>query len=352
MSEPVLLPPFLPDLIDASDSGFPVRITGRCKRKLFWHIAKMNPYFGPALRITKPGDAACATVVHCNDAEIAPHTHQVSTFGRVKVRVPQDQVELLQGWVLDIRTFPPGRPTLLMVPARQTDFDFPARLKLDLEKVSRVQPELFHIPGTFGRWIASVLRFTCQMGSGMAPDGWIDRVFGTLDPGGQAEALETLAMRLWHFHVEPVLVLDSDRGLLAAYSSSTDAVMLLAVDPSRAAECLNHGKPLARGQRFLAIFGFDSTKNPSGDLVPRPLSVCEFNEAWPVLVDWLVSDQEGLDRAKAGISKYFWERCKALGQQRLEAGYPPRDARPWYSRISTRNQREGGWNRVSGGYWH
>ena len=78
----------------------------------------------------------------------------------------------------------------------------------------------------------------------------------------------------------------------------------------------------------------------------------EFNEAWPVLVDWLVSDQEGLDRAKAGISKYFWERCKALGQQRLEAGYPPRDARPWYSRISTRNQREGGWNRVSGGYWH
>ena len=58
MSEPVLLPPFLPDLIDASDSGFPVRITGRCKRKLFWHIAKMDPYFGPALRITKPGDAA------------------------------------------------------------------------------------------------------------------------------------------------------------------------------------------------------------------------------------------------------------------------------------------------------
>jgi hypothetical protein len=210
-----------------------------------------------------------------------------------------------------------------MVPARQTDFDFPARLKLDLEKVSRVQPELFHIPGTFGRWIASVLRFTCQMGSGMAPDGWIDRVFGTLDPDGQAEALETLAMRLWHFHVEPVLVLDSDRGLLAAYSSSTDAVMLLAVDPSRAAECLNHGKPLARGQRFLAIFGFDSTKNPSGDLVPRPLSVCEFNEPGRSWWTGLFPTRRDWTELKLGYQNISGNGARHWGNSGWKRGIPP-----------------------------
>jgi|LakMenEpi03Aug12_release.lakeMendotaPanAssembly.Ray.scaffolds.fasta_scaffold117954_2 hypothetical protein len=352
MSEPVLLPPFLPDLIDASDSGFPVRITGRCKRKLFWHIAKMDPYFGPALRITKPGDAACPTVVHCDDAEIAPDTHQVSTFARVKVGVPWDQVEKLQGWVLDIRTFPPGRPFLLMVLGQQGDDDFPASMQLDIERLRQVQPDLFHVPGAISRSVAVLLRFTSQFGSGLAPDGWIDRLFGTHDPDCQAEAMETLAMRLWHFHVEPVIVLDADRGQLAAYSSSTDAVMLLALEPPRGAEWLNRGIPLANGQRFLAIFGFDRTENPSGDLVPGPFSICEFNEGWPVLVDLLVSDMQGLARAKAGIPKHFWERCEELGRQWLAAGYPPRDARPWYSRISIRQQREGGLNRVPGGYWH
>jgi len=352
MPEPALLPPFLPELVEASDLEFPIRITRRCSRKLFWHIAKMDPYFGPALQISKPPEAPSATVTHCNISDIPPETHQITHFGRVKVGVPRDQVDQLQGWVLDIRTFPPGRPFLLMVPGQQGDDDFPARMQLDIERLRQVQPDLFHVPGAISRGVAALLRFTSQFGSGLAPDGWIDRLLGTHDPDGQAEAMETLAMRLWHFHVEPVIVLDADRGQLAAYSSSTDAVMLLAVEPRRGAEWLNQGIPLANGQRFLAIFGFDRTENPSGDLVPGPFSICEFNEGWPVLVDWLVSDMQGLARAKAGIPKHFWERCEELGRQRLAAGYPPRDARPWYSRISIRQQREGGLNRVPGGYWH
>lgn len=351
MQEAVLLPPFLPDLIGSSDPEFPVRITRRCSRKLFWHIANMDPYFGPALRISQPLGATGATVLACDVSEIAPDTHRVATFGRVKVGVPWDQVGQLQGWVLDVRTFPPGKPILLMVPDRQTDDDFPARLQLDLEKVRLIQPELFNVPGVISRGFAGVLRIFSHLGSGLVPDGWIDRLFGTHDPDGQAEALETLAMRLWHFHVEPVIVLDAELGRLAAYSSSTDAVILLAVDPRRGAERLNQGKPLTKGQQFLAIFGFDRTEDPSGDLVPGPFSICDFNEGWPVLVDWLVSDQQALARAKASIPKHFWGRCEELGHQRLAAGYPPRDARPWYSRISIRQQREGGLNRVPGGYW-
>lgn len=351
MPEPALLPPFLPELVEASDPEFPVRITRRCGRKLFWHIANMDPYFGPALRITKPAGDANATVLHCDVSEITPETHRVATFGKVQVGVPWDQVDQLQGWVLDIRTFPPGKPFLLLAPVRQTDDAFPARLQLDLEKLKWIQPELFRSPGVVSRALAGVLRITSQLGSGLVSDGWIGRLFGTHDPDGQAEALETLAMRLWHFHVEPVIVLDADRGQMAAYSSSTDAVMLLAVDPRRGAEWLNQGKPLAKGQRFLAIFGFDRTEDPSGDLVPGPFSVCEFNEAWPVLVDWLVTDLEALSRAKADIPKHFWERCEDLGLKRLAAGYPSRDARPWYSRISIRQQLEGGLNHVPGGYW-
>jgi len=238
-----------------------------------------------------------------------------------------------------------------MVPGRQTDDDFPARLQLDLDQLKLIHPELFRVPGLVSRAVAGVLRFTSQLGSGLVSEGWIERLLGTYDPDGQAEALETLAMRLWHFHVEPVIVLDADRGQLAAYSSSTDAVMLLAVEPRRGAEWLNQGIPLAKGQRFLAIFGFDHTENPSGDLVPGPFSICEFNEGWPVLVDWLVSDPEAFCRAKAGIPKHFWERCEDLGLQRLAAGHPPRDGRPWYARISNRQQFEGGLNHVPGGYW-
>jgi hypothetical protein len=351
MHEPVLKEPFLPELADAADPNFPVRITKRAARKLFWHIAGMEPYLGPALRITTLGGKRDPAAEYCDHADIDPETHVVSEFGRVSVGVPLEEFEEMQGYVLDMRSFPPGPIRLYLKKEIPEQTEVPARLRLDLETLGCVQPELFQVPGLFSRGLAGLLRITSNFSSGLAPKGWIGRLLGVYDPDGQAEAIETLAMRFWNFHVEPALVLSESPCKVAAYSSTTDGVMMLRLDEkSQTVLDFLGGEPWV-GQRLMVIFGYDQTNNPSGDLACGPYAISTVNEAWPVLVDWLVSDKNALDQARKTIQPHFWDRCRLLGEKKLAQEAPCRDARPWYSRISTQAQKYGGEWTVRGRYW-
>jgi hypothetical protein len=47
--DPALEPPFLGGIVPANDADFPVQITERARKRLFWHIVNSPGYAGPGI---------------------------------------------------------------------------------------------------------------------------------------------------------------------------------------------------------------------------------------------------------------------------------------------------------------
>ncbi len=347
---PLLEPPFMSGVQPAADPDFPVQVTARAQRELFWHLVNAEHVTGGGIRcIFTP--TGIPHVEYCDVSRLDPAEYRVSKFGRVPVAVARELEAAFSGHVLDCRSFPPGPTTFLLKQGREgvsSAASHPGRFRLSLDRLRRLQPDLFDRPGPLRRFLIGLLSVTSSLGSRPGDTGWIARQLGPSDPDGQAEAIEAIAEKLWAFATNPAVVLSARPFVVAAYSADIDNVMLLRL-PDEAAADGPGGRPWAAGDRMISCNGYDRADDPSGDIPPGPRASGLWNDCWCVLADPLTDDRERLAARKGEIAEELWARCRELGAGRLARGDRCRDGRPWLSRVALRDQRRAEWSR-RGGY--
>lgn len=344
------LPPILTSIAEittADDPDFPIKITKRARRNLFWYIATMDPYFGPCLQVRcdEPGNA----LIYCCDANVFSKTpHRVSQFGKVKIGVPEEDVENVRGQLLDYRSFPPGPATLYLKDETIVMLNHPGKLRLSLEKLKAVQPELFLKASAFTKVARAILTVTSQFAHSKGSPGWIGRLVGEDNPDGQAEAIETIAERLWAFPADPAVVISTSPFIVSVYLEEFDHVLLHRIPDAMTASGPNNSN-FAIGDRLISCNGYSKMDLPSGECLFGPKQTFQFNEAWCVVADFLTDDFDRLQELKAQKSEELWRRVSDLGNERLANHDPCRDGRPWCSRVWAKNQKHSDWKR-RGGY--
>ena len=342
---PVLTPPFLSDIRPAADPDFPVRVTRRAARKLFWHIVHTDQRTGGGVQLTTNGPGGWPRAEWCDVSSLDPTTHRVTKFGRVPVGMAVELVDVLAGWVLDCTSFPPGPISFDLADARpgaSSGASHPGRYTLSLDKLRAVQPDLFRRANWFTKAASAVLHVTMPLGSaGKTNSARIGRWVGADDPDGQCQAIESLAAMLWDYDTNPAVVVSIAPFVVAAYAWDIDGVTLLRLPNKLAA-----GR--AAGDRMISCNSYWHSDDPSGDTPPGPKASGVWNDCTCVLADLLTDDADRLAARKADIAEAAWERCRALGAARLAAGHRFRDGRPWLSRVAVRDQGRGDWRRRGG----
>lgn len=349
--DPVLEPPFLPALASAKDPQFPVRITQRAQRHLFWHIVNAPQYFGPGLLFERAGALQVASFRFADVAQLDRATHRHSFFGRVPIAVALEDESAFAGLIVDAISFPPGPRLHLFRETGQTPPDpvhKPGKFRLDLERLRALHPELFEPASLITKALTSLFRVTSWLGSQPGDFSWMNRWLGPWDPEGQAQAIEHLAERLWFFGIHPAVVVSEEPWIIAAYPVPLDNVILLEL-PKALRQQGPRGRPWLIGDRMISCTGFDWTETPSGDIPLGPKADWYSNECWCVLADLLTSDTRRLDEAKAELPEELWVKCRDLGSRRWAQGAPVRDGRPWLARVAVRDQSSPQWW-VKGGY--
>ena len=349
MTQPnlALNPPFLAETEPAQEPDFPVRITKRAKRKLFpFIISDENPW-GSGVRFALSENGGQPHYFFADVDALDKRTHRFSKFGRVPIAVAEDEAQLFKGQVFDCRSFPPGPQTFYLKEGRdEPDAEPPeATIRLSIEKLERLQPDLFQEAGLFTKIATAVLNVTSMFGSGTAAPGWIGRLVGHDDPDGQAEAIEDIACKLWYYSPEPAVVLSINPFVVGAYSTPMDGVMLLRL-PDWLVEDGPPGRTWSVGDRMISCNGYIALEDPSDDMPMGPRANGEWNDCWCILADPISEDHARLEQVKAEIPDEYWQRCRTMGQERLHAGHPRRDGRPWYSRIMIRDQKKPIWKPV------
>jgi hypothetical protein len=334
----------------AADPDFPVQVTARAQRKLFWRLVNSEQVTGCGLRcvLTPTG---VPHVEYCDVYSLDAAEHRVSKFGRAPIAVANDQQDVFAGHVLDCRSFPPGPTSFFLKQGREGVFSaasHPGRFRLSLDRIRELQPDLFDRPGLLQKFLIRLFSVTSQLGSQPGDTGWIARWFGPWDPDGQVEAIEAIAHKLWSFATNPAVVLSVRPFVVAAYSLDIDNVMLLRL-PDQAVDDGPNQRQWTVGDRMITCNGYDRAEDPSGDLPLGSRQTGLWNDCWCVLADPLTDDQERLDARKAEIPEEQWARCRELGESRLANGDRCRDGRPWLSRVAIRDQRRTDWFR-RGGY--
>jgi hypothetical protein len=281
-------------------------------------------------------------VVGCDPDDLAATPHLRSKLGATAVGIPADGARALAGCVLDRRSFPPGPPCLTVHPpaARPYDIGRPARLALAPPKLAAVHPEFFRRASAFTKAARGVLSVTALFAQAEGNPGWLGRLVGEDDPGGQAEAVEAIARALWDLEPDPVVVVSTNPPVAAVYLAGFDHVVLLRVPEAWG---------LAEGDRLVSCTGYGGGGVDQSDLRHGPGSYHVRNTARPVLADPLTDDAGRLEELKAAVPPPLWDRVGRLGEDRLAAGDRPRDGRPWLSRIAAADQGKGWWRR-KGGY--
>ncbi|MBX9625388.1 MAG: hypothetical protein K2X82_16400 [Gemmataceae bacterium] len=336
---PVIDPPFLPKTADAADTDFPVRITKRARRALYWHLVTAQPYRGPCLRIhLADGGPAVRT---CDADVIRDPDYVVSRFGTISAGVHEDDIDGLRGCVLDRYCYPPGMPVLAARrPGGPGDGAPPGRLRLSLPKVKAVHPELFRRPSVFTAAAGLYLTARWWFAQADGPPGWLARRVALRDQDGQAQAIEGLAGHLWRGEACPAVAVSADPPVVAAYSDEFDHVTLLRVPRSWG---------LKAGARLVACNTYDVFPEAEPDVAYGPAGRRVWNSIWPVLADPITDDADRLAALKAGFPPARWDRVQQAGDERLRNGDRPRDGRPWLSQVPAALQKHP-WLRWPGGY--
>ncbi len=346
--DPALEPPFLGGIVPANDADFPVQITDRARKRLFWHIVNSPTYAGPGILFELLDSTGAPGYRFGDVAHLSADEYWISAFGRVPVALPRGQESFFAGKVLDCRSFPPG-PCFFLLKDRSPGGSFaPGHFRLSLDKLKHLHPELFRPASLLTKVLTSLFTVTSQLGSQPDDPSWRARWLGPWDPEGQAEAIEAIAQKLWAFEPEPAVVLSEDPFVVGAYSAEIDGTILLHF-PQQCQKQGPKGRAWLIGDRMISCNGYDGMEDPSGDIALGPRSGGGWNECWPVVADLLTDDLDLLEARKRLIPGELWSRCKEQGSLRLARGDRARDGRPWHSRVAIRDQKKKEW-RAPGGY--
>ncbi len=138
---------------------------------------------------------------------------------------------------------------------------------------------------------------------------------------------------LYHGDARAAVVIRADPLLVAAYTDEMDCVAMLRFPGWIAEEYA-----LRRGSRLLSANSYMIRKPErplQPDLVDGPKSTRMFALLFPMIVDFLTDDLDGVARCKAEIGRDEWARAASLGDEYLKRpGCTARDGRPRYCGIS------------------
>jgi len=109
------------------------------------------------------------------------------------------------------------------------------------------------------------------------------------------------------------VVVSSDPILVAAYTDELDCVAMLRFEPG------SHIPDLALGSRLLTVNTYKRGTKLDSDLFPGPLRMDRWVGFYPIIADFICSDQGVVDRRKAEIEAEEWERTHRLGVDYLSA---------------------------------
>ena len=336
---PVIDPPFLPKTAESADPTFPVLITTRAKRALYWHLVTAQPYRGPCLRVHL--DAGAPAVEACDADAIGGPDYVTALFGHTKVGVHEDDAEALRGCVLDRYCYPPGEAGLeVCPPGGLGDGIPPGRLRVSLAKLKAVHPELFRKPSVFTAAADLLVKANWWFSDHTGPPGWMARSVSLRDRDGQAQAIERLAGHLWSGEACPAAVVRDDPPVVAAYSGEFDHAVLLRAPRSWG---------LKLGDRLVACNCYYAYETPGPDTVYGPAGRRTWNYVFPVLADPITDDADRLAELKAAFPREQWRRATEAGEERLRDNDRPRDGRPLLSRVAAEYQKHP-WLKWPGGY--
>jgi hypothetical protein len=345
----VLEPPFVPEWISATDQDFPVKISVRAAKNLYWHIMNSgHPAVGLRFFVN---DLGMHCVEYDDAARLNGDEYWISRFGRIPVAVRRDEIELFRGFMLDRRSIPPGAPNLFvfaMVEGLVAQANDPGRLLLSMDQLRKIHPELLANASVATRMLVPLLRLTANFGSQPKDASWISRYVGVHDPDGQSQVIESLASQIWYGDANPALVVSVQPLIVAAYSPDIDNVMLLRL-PNELGDNKATNKPLRQGDRLVTCNTYQRSDEPSGDIPLGPEATGDWNDCWFVIANLISSDQARLDELTASFSDRAWHRCNQHAQRRLANGDRCRDGRPNFSWVPIAWQKSAAY-RIRGGY--
>ena len=335
----------MPETESAADPDFPIRITVRARKKLYWFVVGDENHWGPGVRFNRSESSGESHHDFGEVDSLDKEAYLFSKFGRVRVAAAKEDAEFFRGEVFDCRSFPPGPTTFFFIGCTQPESRSAAKIRMSVEKLQGIHPDLFQQAGFLAKVATTVLSVTSMFRTGTTNQGWIGRLIGHDDPDGQAEAIEEVARMLWYRDAEPAVVLSTAPFIVGAYSSPMDGVMLLRL-PQYMEDQGPPGRTWSVGDRMISCNGYNRFKEPPDDVPIGPRAVGGWNDCWCVLADPISDDHARLDQLKAQIGVELWDRCRSLGRARLDAGHPCRDGRPWYSRVLLRDQKKAVWKPV------
>jgi len=345
-SLPFLKPPFLPAHLPAEDLDFPVVISQRAAKRLYWHVIQTSQ---AGIGLLFHFKAGLQDVQYADASRLDRNLYRISRFGRISIAVLRSEELFFKGFMLDLRSFPPGPPNLHLIPMREGLWPAasdPARLTISLRRIETLHPELLKSAGLLVKLLVPFLSITSQFGSQPNDPSWINRWIGVHDPDGQAQVLESLACQLWQGDANPAMVVSADPLILAAYTPDIDNVMLLRLPESTARDLNISMKP---GTKLVTCNTYGNLSPELCDISPGPQASGAWTNCNCLIADLISDDAARLAELKESFSIAAWRQCETLAANRLRQQHPCRDGRPNYSWIPI------GWQklpafRIPGGY--
>jgi hypothetical protein len=111
-----LIPPFLPPYLQPEDRDFPVVISERAAKRLYWHVINKSRSGSGLLLNCNSG---IQDITYADTHDLDETQYWVSRFGRISIAVPWSEEALFKGFMLDIRSFPPGEPNIHLIEMRE-----------------------------------------------------------------------------------------------------------------------------------------------------------------------------------------------------------------------------------------
>lgn len=330
--EPAITPPFLPTYRAAREPDFPVVISDRAAQRLYWHVIE---YSQAGIGLLFHNNAGIQDVEYADAGRLDKTEYRTSHFGRIPIAIHRTHETSLRGFMLDIKTFPPGPPNLHLIEMEEglwPEASNPGRLTLSTKLLSRFHPELFQSAGPLVRTLASLLRFTSQFGAKPGDTTWIHRWIGIHDPDGQCQVIERLAEHIWRGDANPALVVDTNPLTIAAYSPDIDNVMLLRL-PKETQQHLS--TDLRVGTRLVTCNTYGMLSTELADMARGPNAKGFWTNCTCVIAGLITEDKDRLEELKGSFSDSAWQACRQRANERLRERPLCRDGRPNYAWIPT-----------------
>ena len=177
----------------------------------------------------------------------------------------------------------------------------PVSITLSIQKLRRLQPELF------GRWgLFPVFHWGLQI---MWPRAFREMLAEHLQSGDSRAAIVC--------GIQPEL-------LVAAYTDEQDAVLVL-----RFPNYLVNEYNLQLSSRLLTVNTYGRGVRMVRDISPGQRSIGRYTNYYPIIAEFVSDDMDTIDMRKRGIREAEWKRCADFANAKLASPHhKPRDGRP------------------------